>query len=56
MDFFIPVLAYVLLINFVLSVFTPDEPQGKIMSIMCWINRVILVISVAVGSVLVLVV
>lgn len=56
MDYVIPVLAYVLLINFVLFVFTPDEPQGKIMSIVCWINRVMLVVSVAVASVLVLVV
>lgn len=56
MEYFVPVLMYVLLINFVLFVFIPDEPQGKIMPIVCWINRVILVIGIAVGSVLVLVV
>jgi len=56
MEYFVPTLMYVLLINFVLFVFTSDQPKGKIMSIVCWINRVVLVISVSIGSLLVLVV
>lgn len=56
MEYFVPTLMYVLLINFVLFVFTPDQPKGTIMPIVCWINRVMLVISVAVGSLLILVV
>lgn len=56
MEYFVPALIYVLLINLVLFVFISDEPKGKIMPIVCWINRVMLVISIAVGSMLVLVV